>query len=230
MISADALLRPTLDTIAAAYAAVVIERQVQLASAVELAEWSADLDRRILSLGDRELTVSLLGSSTDATATWQWAWDSPTYGPDHRAVAATAPLVAIGRQYDVPELATGQIRLSGVYDGGQGPAHTLALASCGLLAGNAYFPAAYDGGTAWLLITDDRLPAPRPAGGDALRVISAAASMFPHDNRLTVETYLAVHDLSASDDAERITASFPDGEATFTFDELDRLIDVSASF
>lgn len=231
MTSPIGLEHPTLDTIAAAYAAVVIERQLLLQDAVPAeGGWSADLDRRRLSLGDRSFTVALLGSSTDATDTWQWAWDSPAYGPEHPAVAPTAPLVEVGRAFDVPELATGQIRQSGVYDSGQGPGHTLALAATGLLAAQAYYPAPYDGGTAWLAITDDQLAEPHPAGPDAVQVLSAAVTMFPHHNRLTVETYLGVHGLAASDDGDQLVADFPDGQAVFAFDELDRLVELTTSF
>lgn len=229
MIAPETLARPTLDVMAAAYAAVVVERQVQLESQVEPGPWSADLERCELTLGERTLRVMLLGSSDDHAGTWQWAWDSPAYGPRHPAVVAVTPLVDIGRAYDVPELATGTLRLSGVYDAGHGPGHTIAFAACGLLAADAYYPAPYDGGTAWLLIDDDHLAPPRPSASDAARLIAAATTMFPHHGRLTVETYLGVHGLAADDRGHGLIARFPDGPLSVTFDDLDRVVSVDPS-
>lgn len=228
MISPETFSRPTLDTIAAAYAAVVVERQLQLESQVELGEWGADLDRCELTLGRRALRMQLLASSDDRAGTWQWSWDSTRYGPQHPAAQAATALVDIGREFDVPELATGTIRLSGVYDAGHGPGHTIAFAACGLLAADAYYPAPYDGGTAWLLIDDDHLAPPRPAAGEAVRLIAAATTMFPHQGRLTVETYLGVHGLPASERGNQLIAQLPDGPVTFTFDDLDRVVSVEA--
>lgn len=229
MIASETLARPTLDVIAAAYAAVVIERQVHLESQVELGEWSADLERCELTLGERTVRVVLLGSSDDRAGTWQWAWDSAAYGPAHPAVQRLSALVDIGREYDVPELATGMIRLSGVYDAGHGPGHTMAFAACGLLAANAYYPAPYEGGTAWLLIDDDRLTPPHLSGTEAVRVIAAATTMFPHHGRLTVETYLGVRGVPASDRGDELIAQLPEGPVSFTFDDLDRMVSVEAS-
>lgn len=217
------LEHPTLDTIAAAYSAVVIERQLQLERLFEAGDWSLDLERGVLDVRGRALDVVLLARTDSVAGTWQWAWQTPYNQTVRASPHRIAPLIEIGQRYDVPELATGTLRLSGVHDGGQGPGHTLAITGCGVLASRGYFPATYDGGAAWLLITDSRLRTRAPDAQHAVRLLDAAVARFPHDNRLTVETYLGVHGIQARDEGDQLTAAFADGDVRFTFDSTGRL-------
>lgn len=221
--------RPTLEVMAAAYAAVVLERQLHLNDILADAPWSADLDAGELTVGERTMSIAMLGSSTDAGDIWEWAWDSPSYGPRHPAVEPTCKLIEIGARFDVPELSTGRIRLSGLYDAGSGGGHTLAFAACGLLGAPAYYAAPYDGGSAWLLVTDPGVRSSGLRGAEALSLIRRATRMFPHDNRLTVETYLGAHGLSAVSDGDRVIAELPGQTACFDFDEAGRLVDITPS-
>lgn len=167
---ASGLEHPTLDTVAAAYAAVVAERQLRLERLFDRRGCSLDLDALELTVGGRPLRALPLAYVDDASGTWQWAWVSATNphgGP-------LAHLIEIGHRYDLPELTTAVIRLSAVHDGGPGPGHTLAIAACGLLAAHGYFRAPYDGGTVSLLLTDERIGCPRPDVETASRLLAAA--------------------------------------------------------
>lgn len=217
---ARGLEHPTLDTVAAAYAAVVAERQLLFERLFDRRGWSLDLAARELTVGGRPLRALPLAYVDDAHGTWQWAWASAT-NPHGEPLAQ---LIEIGHRQDLPELTTAVVRLSAVHDGGPGPGHTLAIASCGLLAAHAYFPAPYDGGTVWLLITDERVGRPRPDAGTASRLLTAAMRRYPHANRLTVETYLGVHRLPASDDGARITAELGEMTLVCSFDSSGRLL------
>ncbi|WP_134322493.1 DUF6882 domain-containing protein [Cumulibacter soli] len=218
------LKHPTLDTIVAAYSAVVIERQMLLQKLVEGAPWSLDLRQQVLTVGARTLRVSPLAHVATDGETWQWA--SSDGSP---ARTGHTELIEIGRRLDIPELTTRRLPLSAIHDGGQGPAHTLAIAACGLLAGRGYFPAAYDAGTAWLLVREESLEHPALDVAAVGTLLRGATSLFPHADRLAVETYLGVHRLSARDDGDRITAEVGGRRLEFIFDSADRLRDVSAA-
>ncbi|MFV0532374.1 MAG: DUF6882 domain-containing protein [Cumulibacter sp.] len=218
------LEHPTLDTIVAAYSAVVIERQMLLQKLVAGAAWSLDLRQQVLTVGTRPLRVSPLAQVAPDGTTWQWAW------PDgSSASTGHAELIEIGQRFDIPELTTRRLPLSAVHDGGQGPAHTLAIAACGLLSGHGYFPAAYDAGTAWLLVREESLEQPVLDVAAVGTLLQGATSLFPHADRLAVETYLGVHRLSARDDGDRITAEIGGRRLQFIFDSADRLREVSVA-
>ncbi|WP_146135473.1 DUF6882 domain-containing protein [Antricoccus suffuscus] len=227
--------KPTLDVMAAAYAAVVAERQIAFERLAVAEIWTADLDDRQLHIGDRTFEVSFLGSAADAEGTWLWGWANAAFGVDHVATAPISELVTIGQKYDVPELTTPSLPLSalanpGIHGPGHGPGDTLAVVACGLLDGSAYYAGEYEGGTAYMLVTDASVPRPPVDVAGLPLLIQSATAMFPHDHRLTVETYLGVHGIEATTYGEFLTAHFDSGETiSFTFDERGELTDLTRS-
>lgn len=217
---------------AAAYAAVVAERQMVFERLASAETWTADLDERRLHVGDRTFEVSFLGSAAEVEGTWLWGWANAAFGLEHVATAPIAELVAIGHKYDVPELTAPSLPLSslanaGIQGPGHGPGDTLAVTACGLLDASAYYAGEYDGGTAYMLVTDASVPRPIVDVAGLPKLIETATAMFPHDHRLTVETYLGVHGIAATTYGEFLTAHFDSGEKiSFTFDERGELTDL----
>lgn len=228
MTSSTNVQKPTLDTMAAAYAAVVAERQLAFDELVGPVPWSADLSVPSLTLGDRTFTAALLGSAADEDQSWLWSWANPAFGENHPAAAAIVQLRTLGERFDVPELTKPKLPLSSISDSGMGPAHTLAVAGAGVLGAGAYYAGGYDGGSAFLLITDPSLHAPAFDASKVPGIIGAAVQAFPHDHRLTIETYLGHHKLPTERLKNGLLAYIPDngGILAFTFDEHDRLIDM----
>lgn len=236
--------RPTLDTMAAAYAAVVAEKQLAFDELVGTpldgasAGWSADLDAPSLQIGGHTFTAALLGSAAEHDGTWLWGWANPAFGPGHPATRATSELRRIGAEFDVPELTRESLPLSSVSDSGLhaagpgggtlGPAHTLAVVATGVLGARAYYAGAYEGGAAFLAVTDDRLAAPVIDPSRVPEIIGLAIEAFPHHHRLTVETYLGHHGLTAERLKDGLIAHMPDdrGIVAFAFDAHDRLINL----
>ena len=118
---------------------------------------------------------------------------------------STAPLaesVTIGTKFDVPELTRESVPLSAIADAGiagsaHGPGDTLAVAACGLLGARPYYAGRYDGGTAYMPITDPSVPGSVFDVRQVPQVTGGAIAKFPHHPRLTVETYLGEHQLRA---------------------------------
>ncbi|GAB3302234.1 hypothetical protein EK0264_01675 [Epidermidibacterium keratini] len=229
MTSPLGLQQPTLDVIAAAYAAVVLERQDAFEALAGGASWDADLAAARLQIGERTLRIALLGSASDADGSWLWAWDNPTFGPDHPATRPLRALVEVGREHDIPELVRPVVPLSSLSDPGDGPAMTIVTAASGLLGAGGYWPAPYDGGIAYLAVLDRALPAPTPDALALAELMQRAITAYPHDNRLTVETYLGVHGLSARVEASTVVAELGGREARFEFDATDRLTALEVS-
>lgn len=218
------LQQPTLDVVAAAYAAVVLERQIDfegtITGPVEL-----DLTRGEVISVEQAYAVTLLGYLVDDGRSWAWGWEHPAARPDHPATTDLAVIRDIGERFDIPELITPVVPLSRLSDGGLGPEHTLAVVGCGLIGGRAYHVVEYDGDTVFLVITDDEVEPHRIPAEHTATLLGAALEAFPFDHRLTVETYLGVHGLPASADGRRTTADLGDGHHLMVeYDALDRVI------
>lgn len=229
MTSPLGLQQPTLDVIAAAYAAVVLERQDAFETLVGDASWDADLGAARLQIGGRALRVALLGSASDADGSWLWARDNPTFGPDHPTTRPLRSLVDVGREHDIPELVRATVPLSSLSDPGGGPAMTIVTAACGLLGAGGYWPAPYDGGVAYLAVLDGGVPVPVPDAMGLAELMQRALGAYPYDNRLTVETYLGVHRLTARVEGTAVVAEVGAREARFEFDAADRLVALEVS-
>lgn len=211
----------------AAYAAVVLERQLRFEDALVDASWHADLSVPSLTVGTETFTAWLLGSAADEANTWLWGWGNDAFGAQHPAVAPTLPLRELGSRHNVAELSAPMIDLRAVPDPGLGAAEALAVVGAGLLGGHAYYRGKYDGGTAYLLVVTQQGAGAAVNPGELRELLLTAVRAFPADPRLTVETYIAHHRLRARRTESGVVAQLPDG-STFeaVFDQAGRLVDV----
>src|SRR5690242_17212979 len=110
--------------------------------------FTADLSRGVVGFEPGlEVRAELIGTEADNPGSWMWAWANPSGFPD-RVTAAARHARAYGEQQGVTELTTGEIPLDGTALG-----YRLAVVTCGLAGGYAYYPAtAAPGTTAYLLL------------------------------------------------------------------------------
>lgn len=214
----------------AAYAAVVLGRQVEFENQLEDGNWHADLSVPSLTVGPDTYTAWLLGSAATETNSWLWGWGNEAFGIDHPAVAPTVALRDLGQQYNVPELSTAALDLASVPDPGLGAAEALAVVGAGLLGGLAYHRAAYDGGTAYLLVVDPEATVSSIPAETLPQLLLTAVQAFPADNWLTVQTFIGHHRLPARRTTEGVAARLPDGGSfEAVFDGEQHLVDVRIS-
>src|SRR5262245_17159005 len=119
------------------YAASVFDRQLHLNELVGNLDWDVDLTAGVLNFGDRSRwSVQLLGSESQASRTWLWAWANPS-GLPGELVQASLALRQFGEENGIPELVEPQIPLEKVNG------HLLSLIACGLTDADAYYRAPY---------------------------------------------------------------------------------------
>ncbi|WP_242902056.1 DUF6882 domain-containing protein [Actinomadura terrae] len=216
---------PAFERLGAALAAVVLQRQETLAEFLPREDWSADLTARTYASGGVTVRVSLLGSYAARERTWLWGWANPQFGPDHPAVAPTLIIRTLGERLGVTEFTTPEVDLSW-YEGPAGHGGELvAMAAGGVLGGAGYIGAGYDGGSAYLHVDDPQAP---PAGWDPVpvpRLLSNAASLFPHEPRLTLAGLLSHHRVPYRQTDVLTELHPPEGGTTRAhFDNLGRFI------
>jgi hypothetical protein len=214
-------MHPRLTSLFHRHAATAFDKQSHLADLIGSADWHFDLASGVLSFGDRYAwSAQLLGTESDETGTWLWAWANPSPGLAPALLAAAHALKELGEQCSIEELIRPQLPLREI-DG-----HFLATIASGLGLADAYFRAPYDGGAAFLLVKDEAFP--RPDVPPLLRIATlfpqALAALDLGDHKVALTHYLAYHRLTGEAAAETLVVRDDDGQVlTAAFDEYQRL-------
>ena len=208
-----------------AYAIAALDGQLHLADVVGGRPWRVDLAAGTLTFGDDlHFAAQLLGTQSDETGTFIWAWDHPSR-PRHTDLAEAVR--AAGERRGVAELTTRKLDVTDVVH-----AHTLAMVAVGLTGADAYYRGPYDGGAAVLLIRDPTFPRPdRPYPLlHAAAVIPQAISAVDLDARRAVPAYLIAVGATVERTPDGVTARDVAGHTlTATFDDLGRLDQLTGS-
>lgn len=196
-------------------------KQLHFSEMIGDEDWNYDLAAGLLSFGNKCLWhAQLLGTESDATGTWLWAWaNTESNIPTHLLVASLA-LKAYGELHGHAELTTPQVPLNHV-DG-----HTLALLASGVCEADAYYRCPYEGGALFVLIKDDTFPKCQDPPLQRIATVfpQAIASLDIPDHKLALAGYLDSYTLGYEQDGDKIVVK-ENGEAVLTamFDEQNRL-------
>lgn len=207
------------------FAMPAFERQMVLADMLgDDFDWDLDLKGGTVSFGPgRNWGLQLLGTRSDETDTWRWAWATKGAPVPASALKAAKAVKAMGRKRSVPELLEEEYPPDAV----DLDAHMLSMVATGIAELPVYFRFPYSGGAlfAGLEIPDFQLPAPDPQR--LAFVIREVCDRMDLDQRVAIEGYLGGRGAKLSGDKDRLLAAWPDGaQLEVTFDEERRLRDV----
>lgn len=208
------------------HAMLAFERQLALMDLLgDDHDWKLSLREGAASFGPgRTYPVQLLGSRSDATNTWRWAWANDDAPVPPALLKAAKAVRQVGKKRMVPELIEQELPLDVLteLDG-----HTLALVATAAADLPAYYRFPYEGGALFAA-----LEAPDVVLGEAdpervARVIREVISRMEIDHRIAFDTYVSTRGAKLSGDKSRVVARWPDGrELTATFDADARLVEV----
>ncbi len=201
-------------------------KQLALADAMDgVGSWELDLPSGSLFFENGpSYRVGLLGSYGEGAGTWLWAWaNRNTQLPEEVTKAANA-LKEFGRQKAIPEL-----HESETHDG-EAFCHRLSMIAVGESKASAYYRAPYEGGAAYLLISDDIPVQPEHHKLARIqRVIAESISEFQIPHRQAIEAYFAAEGLVVQQtDPYEILATADDGDLRIRFDEKGRLTEMKS--
>lgn len=217
----------SIDELMLRYGAIAWEKQLFLQDVLgdNPPDWSFDMASGTLAFGDQHaFKIQLLGTVSEETATWMWAWaNDASQIPDgllsaaqrlrdHQAVADISIF-----QHAEPFALNDQT--SG---------HRLTMIASGLLGANAYYRGPYEGGALYMLVIDPDFPA------DQRNPAQVVASSFPQfiqnvqvfDHKLAFRHYAEAKGLSVetTEGEMNLIATAPDGNSVrATFDVQKRM-------
>lgn len=165
--------------------------------------------------------AQLLGTESEASGTWLWAWANDASNIPAYLLTASLTLKSYGEQHGIPELTTPQLPLDQV------DPHALALLASGACQANAYYRCPYEGGALYVLIMDENFPkcTDPPLQRIATVFPQAIASLDIPDHEEALCGYLDHYDLGHEHTGNQIIVQDKSGEPvlTATFDARKRL-------
>jgi hypothetical protein len=214
-------MSPALTQLFNDYAAATFERQLRLNELIEEYAWDADLDAGTLSFEERAtFPIQLLGTESERSHTWLWAWANESI--DNPAILeAAAALKSQGEWREIPELTTAQLPLADV------TGHTLGLAVTGLLGYDAYYLGHYEGGAALMVFKAPELRTGDDSAPRLVSVFSQFIAAFACEHRPALLGYLKAKNYRVTETDAGLEATTGRGDTIVaTFDNLGRLTDI----
>ena len=204
-----------------------LDKQLHLEDLVGEASWLLDQDAGTITFGgEKACPAQVLGTQSDVTGTWQWAWANRSV-PE--GVTKDAALMrTYGQEHGIEEFMQAQLPLSATLSG-----QTLALVASQLVNADVFYPGPYEGGMVFVMVRwpDDT---PRQIDGDllrAFRTLSAALMGLPVPlRREAVEGYLQRVGLRTEAGGRDLLGYDAAGESvTVSFDGLGRISQLAST-
>mgnify|MGYP001214777150 CR=1 FL=1 len=220
-------MSPSLHALFDRYALVALDRQLRLEELVGELDWTFNLQSGLLSFGDRFCwRAEVLGTESDATQTWLWAWANQASNIPSELLEAVSAVRGWGFVHKIPELLEPKLPL------GEINGHCLAMIGSGIWRANAYYRAPYDAGAAFLLIKDSNFPRNDDSPSARLATVfpQAISAISINNHRSALQGYLEAHMLKGQEEGDRLVV-LENGQPLMsaTFDEHDRLVRLEAT-
>jgi len=153
------------------HGAASYDKQIYLQAMYGQAGWSLDLGTGVLAFRKpheepQQLYVQVLGTQSDDSGTWLWAWANEAQSFAPHLLAAAEELRAHGVRHGVRELTAGEITCDARTNG-----DSIAAVASGVCRAGRTFRASYPRGALYLLIRDPRFK--RPVSQPAPRIVRA---------------------------------------------------------
>jgi len=203
------------------YALISLEKQDKLALLLGDHTYVLDLDSGKIMFNDNlEFTFQVLGTESDNTLIWLWAWaDEQTEEVPVELLQASRELRDWGSHEGVQEFTLPAVDLH------KADGHVLSMIAGELCKASCYFRDVYEGGSAFFLLYDKLIDA-QPVF-DLSRLSRRFLDLITrHDlnHRNTLLSYLRIRGLPYEEKGTAITCELDSGERlSAEFDSADRL-------
>lgn len=183
--------------------------------------WNVNVRERRISFGDNAFTMGILGSESEESGTWLWAWaNTESNLPELVTAASRRAKKALS---DCPEFTEKKFMLDELHTG-----HNLAMVCVGVSEKDVcYYRCPYNGGA--MLVQVEGLPEAvfEPLSAQQLmRQYLEIISAFYCDHRLLAAGFLYQNGTEFEDGGDFIDGKFEDITLRFSFENIDGLFRV----
>jgi len=203
------------------YTLLAIEKQDRLSLLVGEHTYELDLETGKALFGEGiEFPCQVLGTESDNTLTWLWAWaDEQTEVPDD-LIKASRELRDWGSKKEVQEFTLPAVDLD------RADGHAIAMIAVELCRASAYYHDVYEGGAAFVLLFDKRIDAqPSLDRARLSRHFLDLIARYDLDHRQVLRSYIAAKHLPCVDRGTVVSFELGSGERMIAeFDDAGKLV------
>ena len=203
------------------YALIALEKQDKLALLVGEHTYDLDLDAGKIRFNDGiEFPFQFLGTESDNTLSWLWAWaDEQTEEVPEDLLRAARQLKDWGAREGLHEFTRPSMDLD------RADGHFLSMIAGEICGASCYFRDAYEGGAAFVLLFDKRIEAQPSFDLSRLsRRFLDLITRYELNHRNALLSYLRIKGLSPTEAGGLITGTLDTGESlSVGFDQDGRL-------
>ncbi len=185
-----------------------LEKQEKFASLIGEHTMELDLDKGIIRFsGAFEFPFQVLGTESENTLTWLWAWaDEQTEVPPELMTSAFE-MKEWGSKAGIPECTTPSVDLN------KANGRVFSLIASEVCNASCYYQDSYDGGALFLLLFGRTIDAQPPLDAAGLhRQFSRLISLYDFNHRNALLSYLRLKQLPFLEQGTLITSRLESGE------------------
>jgi hypothetical protein len=206
------------------YVLVSQEKQVKLERLIGDHTYELDLDARVVRFsGTLEVPLQVLGTQSDNTLTWLWAWAEEQTEIPRDLVRSSLEMKDWGVKTNVPECTAPSVDLDRA-DGGM-----ISLIASEICRASCYYRDPYEGGALFLLLFNrDIERQPSFIADELAHAFVDLISRYDFNHRKAFRSYLQMKKLPHSEHASFITAELETGEdVRANFEESGRIVSLN---
>lgn len=203
---------------------IALEKRSKLATLIEELPFEFDLDGGVARFGpDLEFPAQVLGTESDNTVTWLWAWADAQEELPPAVIRSALELRAWARTKGVQEFLLPSVDLDHL------TGDAAALIASEVCSASASYRSDYEGGALYLLLFDRRIEAQPGFGFAGFRhAVEELAARFDLDQRKTILSYFEQTGLPVTDRGETVTGRLPSGGSIIAeFDGQNRVVRIA---
>lgn len=215
----------SLQTYLERYALITLEKQDKLESLIKDRMHELDLDAGLIRFHDLQFQMQVLGTESDNTLTWLWAWaDEQTEIPP-ALMQSAIQLRNWGANEGITEFTRPSVDLD------RADGHVIAMIGAEICKASCYYRDSYEGGAVVLLLFDKLIDSQPPFDRERLlRQSSDIFSRYEINHRHAILSYLHLKNLSLIEDSNVVSCELESGERLIAeFDRTGRLVKVNGA-
>jgi hypothetical protein len=204
------------------YALLSLEKQDKLARLVGEHLSELDLDAgKVRFGGELEFPFQVLGTESDNTLTWHWAWSAEQAEMPENLMRSAEELRAWGEREGLPEFTEPEIDLS------RADGQMISIIASAVGKASCYYRDSYQGGALFLLLFSGAVDSQPGLGLQRLiHHLRELASDYEVNPRKTLLAYLRVKNLSSLESGNKVACRLESGEMlNIEFDDHGRFIE-----